>query len=174
MKSVHKQRQLLFCVDGLCSIASGPNTRVLWLDRQVAVHSWESPSANGAMTRLKESDAVVQRQLADIQLALPTVESEDEKHRRRLDVEEHRCGGLEALLCGLHSRPVDHSSLVASVRGLLGQDVDHDLDVRLQAMFAAVCHFTTFFRSATSNVVENHSATICQDVSYIITSLLVV
>lgn len=116
------------------------------------------------MTRLEESVAVNQRQLADDQSALLTVECECDKYRRRFGIEEQRRDGLEALLRGLRSSSGDHTLLVDSVRGILRQDMGGDLDVYLQAIFAAVRDCTVVFCSATSNVVETHGATLRQDV----------
>lgn len=42
--------------------------------------------------------------------------------------------------------------------------MDRDLDHYLRAVFAAVGDRTVGFHSATSNVVQTHSATLCQDV----------
>lgn len=111
-------------------------------------------------SRLKESVTVAQRQFSDAQFALITVEGECDECRRRLEVVEQRRGRLEALLCGILSHLVDHASLVDSVQGSLPKDMDHDLEIYLREVFAAVGVRTVGFHSGTSNVVETHSATL--------------
>lgn len=64
------------------------------------------------MTRPEESVTVAQRHLAGAQSALPTGEGERSEYRRRLGVREQQCGSLEALLRGLHTCLVNHTSLV--------------------------------------------------------------
>lgn len=76
------------------------------------------------------------------------------------------------LFCGLCSGSVDHTSSVDSVRGHIGQDMDCDRDVYLRAeVFAAGQECTAGIHSVTSNMIETHRATLCQNVSSIFTHL---
>lgn len=113
------------------------------------------------MNSLTESVTVSQLQLADALALLPTGEGRPKDYYRRLGVEKQQRGRLEALLCSLRSRSVDHTSLGDSVRGFLHQKLDSDPDVNLWAIFAAVRDRTTIFRYATSHMVETLNATIC-------------
>lgn len=70
----------------------------------------------GDRTWLEESVKGSLRHLADAQSALRFVEEERDENCSRLDIEEQRCGGLEAWLCSLLSCFVDHISLVYLVR----------------------------------------------------------
>lgn len=127
--------------------------------------------ARDEMTRLEESVEVAQCQWADVQLALLGLEGAHNEYRRHLDIEKQRHVGLEPLLCGLHSRLVDHTSSIDLNRGFFRHDVNHDLDVYLLLMFTAVRNRTACFRSATCSVVVTHSATLRKDVSSIRTHL---
>lgn len=93
------------------------------------------------------------------------------EYSRLLGVEELWCGRLEALLCGLRSRFVDHMSFFDFVRGFLRQDMDRDLDDGFRAVFSALRDLTPGFHSATSSVVETHIGTLHRDVSSILTHL---
>lgn len=47
--------------------------------------------------------------------------------------------------------------------------MDRDLDVYFRTVYAVVPDGAACFRSATTNVVETHSATLCQDVLSVLT-----
>lgn len=168
MKTLDEQRQLLFCVDGLRSKAQDSATQIQSLERQVAARFAELASARGDITFLEESITVAECQLVGAPSALVTVKGERDEYLRRLGAEEHQRVSLEALLCGLRIRLIDHTSLFYSVWGFLLQDMERYLDVYLRVVFAAVRSRTNGFRSATSNVVETHSATLHHDVSSIL------
>lgn len=72
-----EQRQLLSCIDGLLSEAQESAGRAQSLKRQVPVHYADLCSVRGDMTFLKDSITVLQRQLADAQFALVTVEGRE-------------------------------------------------------------------------------------------------
>lgn len=164
LSALDEQHQGLSCVDGLRSEAGEFVARVQSLQRQVAAHSAELALARGDMTWIEESVTVAHRHLSDAQSVLLAVERECNEYRSRLGVEEQRRDGLEALLRGLYSDLVYHTSLVDSVRGFLRQDMDRDLNVYFQAIFASVRDRAARFRFATSNVVETHSVTLLHDV----------
>lgn len=125
-------------------------------------------------TRLEEYVEVARRQVADIQSALRILERELVDYCRPLGVEKQRRCGLGSLLCGLSNHLVDHTSLVDSVRGFLRKDMDHDLNIYLRAIFAAVRDHTSDFRSATSKVVDTRSATLHQPFRLSLRILMVV
>lgn len=76
---------------------------------------------------------------------------------------------MVALFGSLRTRLVDHTSLPDLDRGFFFQDMDRDLDVSLWAFFAVMRDRTAIFCSKTSNIFEAHSATLCQEVSSILT-----
>lgn len=106
------QHQLLTCLNRPRSEERESAARVQSLQPQVAVRSVDLASACGDLTCLEESITVAQRQFINAQSAYVTVDGERDECRRCLGVEEQRRGGLEALLSGLCSRLVDHSSSV--------------------------------------------------------------
>lgn len=114
---------------------------------------------------------MAQRQLGDAQSALLAVEGGQDEYRRRLSIEEQRCGGLDALLCRLCGRLLDHVSLLGSVRDFLRQGIDRDIEDHLQAIFTAARNSTFYFCSGTSNIVERHGATLCKSALSILTHM---
>lgn len=110
-------------------------------------------------------------QLAYAEPALLTVVDMGDDYRRHPGVEGQQRDGLYALLCILYSRLVDQTSLVISVRGLLRQKMERNLDFYSQAIFDEVHDCPVGFSSVTSNVVETHSVTLRQDVSSFVTHL---
>lgn len=86
------------------------------LERQVATHSEELPSARGNLTWLEESVAVGQRWLADAQSAIRPVEGKRDKNRRHLHIEQLRGDGWRALVRGLRSLLVGRLSFCAVQR----------------------------------------------------------
>lgn len=170
-KTLAEQRKLLSFVDMSHTKAQESAPRTQPLECQVPVHSSDLASARVDMTPLEESVTVAQRQLAEAQSALPTVTEKGDEYRSGLGVEEQQRGSLQALLRGVRNRLVDHASFVNTGRGSLRQDMDHDLDVYLWAVFAAVRYCTSSNGSATSSSVETDSATFCQDVSSILMHL---
>lgn len=161
----------LSCVDSLRSAVQDSVGCVKSFERQIVVHSAELSSARGDMTGIEMSATVAQRQSADSQSALFTVDWKHNEYCRRHDVEEQSRGSFKALLCGLCIRLVDHASLVDSVRGFPRQNMDRDLDDYLRAFFDRVSDRPASFCSATSSVVETHSETLLQDGSSIFTHL---
>lgn len=82
-----------------------------------------------SITQLEESATVCQRQLANVQSALLTVDTEHDEYCRHLDVEKQRHGGSEALLWGRCTRLVDQTFLVPSIRGFFQHNVDCNVEV---------------------------------------------
>lgn len=128
LNRVNKQRQLLSRIDGLRTDAQELAVSVQSLERRVMARSVELACASGDMAYLKESVTVAQRRLADVQLALSTVESECEEYHRRSDSEKQQRCVLEALLRNLCRSLIDHKYLVNSVLGFFCRDVDLDPD----------------------------------------------